>query len=212
MAISAMNPTNDTIAPFSNFSRMQKSPAYVTSPGAGIDLAAPGVYILTTTSGSSYEFGSGTSEACAHAAGLAALYLAANGRATNAAGVFAARQALIDHGQPQARWQPPYNTNFQCACTFDPDPFPEPLAVPSEGWVPLPNLTVAGMSAQAFRLSFPAVPGYTYTVQAADTPSQRTPWGFLTATQVTGGLTIVQVPDSARLASRFYRVLRAVPP
>ena len=36
-----------------------------------------------------------------HAAGLAALYIAAHGRATNAAGVYAIRQALIDAASSQ---------------------------------------------------------------------------------------------------------------
>lgn len=71
----------------------------VTSPGLGIDLVLPGVDILSTYPGGGYEWMSGTSMAAPHAAGLAALYITANGRATNAAGVAAIRQSLIDGGK-----------------------------------------------------------------------------------------------------------------
>jgi len=49
----------------------------------------------------------------AHAAGAVALYIAANGRATNAAGVYAIRQALVNTAQPQTAWG--------SANTMDPD-------------------------------------------------------------------------------------------
>ena len=57
--------------------------------------------ILSTTMNSSYNFADGTSDATAHVTGLVALYIAANGRATNAAGVYHIRQTLIDDGLPQ---------------------------------------------------------------------------------------------------------------
>lgn len=71
----------------------------VTSPGLGIDLVLPGVDITSTWLGGGYHTISGTSMAAPHAAGIAALHIAANGRATDAAGVYAIRQAMIDSGQ-----------------------------------------------------------------------------------------------------------------
>lgn len=100
---------DDSFADFSNFSNSDGSDQSwylvpgnnpVTSPGLGIDLMMPGVDILSTAPGGGYATMSGTSMAAPHAAGLAALHVAQNGRATDAAGVYAIRQALIDSGRP----------------------------------------------------------------------------------------------------------------
>jgi hypothetical protein len=93
---------DDSFASFSNFSRSVVAGNPVNSPGAGIDLILPGVSILSTYPGGVTKSMSGTSMASPHAAGLAALYIAANGKPSNAAGVYAVRQALIDAGQAQA--------------------------------------------------------------------------------------------------------------
>jgi subtilisin family serine protease len=69
--------------------------------GLGIDLVLPGVDILSTFPGGGYAVGTGTSMASPHATGLVALYIAQNGRATNAAGVYAIREALINQGVRQ---------------------------------------------------------------------------------------------------------------
>lgn len=47
--------------------------AYFSVPGSYVSLAAPGVYILSTTMGGDYGYGSGTSFASPHVAGAAAL-------------------------------------------------------------------------------------------------------------------------------------------
>ena len=117
-----MDPTNDTIWPGSNFSQVIRTntpgddfgaPAitnYVFSPGGAIDVAAPGVNILSTVpfilsgTNNAYGYFTGTSGAAPHVAGLVALYIAANGRATNAEGVYHIRQAIINASQPQSQW------------------------------------------------------------------------------------------------------------
>jgi subtilisin family serine protease len=93
---------DDSFAAFSNFSSVIPKNTPVTSPGAAIDLLMPGVAIESTYLNGGYSVGSGTSMASPHAAGLAALYIARNGRAFGQSGVIAIRQALIDAGMDQA--------------------------------------------------------------------------------------------------------------
>jgi subtilisin family serine protease len=97
---------DDTLASFSNFSSRATPGNPVVSPGAGIDVAAPGVDILSTYPGGSYATGSGTSMATPHVTGAVALYIATNARANNATGVAAIRQAIIDAAQQQNLWAP----------------------------------------------------------------------------------------------------------
>ena len=100
----------------------------VDSPGLGIDLILPGVDILSTYLNGGLATMSGTSMAAPHAAGLAALHIAANGRATNADEVHAIRQALIDNGpswnDPEGlavHWGPAaYMANIGWAGELDP--------------------------------------------------------------------------------------------
>ncbi|MDQ4065687.1 MAG: S8 family serine peptidase [Actinomycetota bacterium] len=92
---------DDSLACFSNFSRSVVATNPVTSPGAAIDLMLPGYLIYSTYPNGGYSTISGTSQASPHAAGLAALYVARNGRATTASGVYSIRQALINGAQSQ---------------------------------------------------------------------------------------------------------------
>ena len=122
---------DDTFADFTNFSGSVVAGNPVTSLGAAIDLAAPGVDILSTWNDGGTGTISGTSMASPHVAGSAALEAATNGRATDAAGVAAIRQALIDSAQAQSDWGP--------ADTNDPDADAEGLANAASGPPPTPN-------------------------------------------------------------------------
>jgi PKD repeat protein len=93
---------DDSFASFSNYSASVVSNNPVDSPGMAIDLLMPGVDIYSCSMNGVYATHSGTSMASPHAAGLAALYIASNGRATSAGGVYAIRQALINAGVAQA--------------------------------------------------------------------------------------------------------------
>ena len=92
---------DDSFAFFSNYSGSAVAGNPVDSPGAGIDLLTPGVDIYSTYMNAGYATLSGTSMAAPHAAGLAALYIAENGLASDGSGVYVIRQALADAGMDQ---------------------------------------------------------------------------------------------------------------
>jgi subtilisin family serine protease len=219
MAVSAMDATTDTLWAFSNFSQIERTniPSgssvanYVVSPGGAIDVAAPGVNIVTTAArqggepaGTHYAIATGTSAAAPHVTGLVALYIAANGRATNAAGVYAIRQAIINASQPQSQW----NTNN----THDPDTNPEPLAIASENWVPFPAITHTAGAPGNFQVNFVTVPGYDYTVQSATALTPPIDWTNLVTVSGNSNVAPASVTDTNAGSRSFYRLSRTPSP
>ena len=88
--------------------------AFFSNYGTAVDIAAPGVDILSTWKGSSYNTISGTSMAAPHVTGAAALYLSIYPATTPAE----LKAALIDNGISQGA-----SDGFD----GDPDSSPEPL-------------------------------------------------------------------------------------
>ncbi|HXG38681.1 MAG TPA: S8 family peptidase [Bacteroidota bacterium] len=110
-AATCRSDVDDTFADFSNF-------------GSVVDIAAPGVCILSTWKGGGYNTISGTSMASPHVAGAVALYLVGRPKPTDGAGAKAVRDAIIQAGVPQTQsCQGDGNGGF----TGDPDSSPEPL-------------------------------------------------------------------------------------
>jgi len=235
--LSTNNPAFDQIAKFSNFSEIRHDPEFVHSPGGAIDVAAPGVYILSTYKGGDYALLTGTSMSTPHVAGLVPLYIAANGRATNAEGVYKIRQAIVNSSLPQVQWNPggqpahyitisPGGFDELILNTYDPDVYgfcvpgfcntndlAEPLAVPSEDWIPKPDILSAQATAQGFQLGFTTVPGYRYTVQYSEMLASSNQWNDLTSTNGSGSSMTANLTDPAPNATaRFYRLLRQPTP
>lgn len=65
-------------------------PGYFSPIGEELELAAPGVDVLSTTAGGSHDFLSGTSQAAPHVTGVTALYILSNNEDLNGDG-------LVDH-------------------------------------------------------------------------------------------------------------------
>src|SRR6266566_6301522 len=155
--------SDDTLASFSNYSRNVVAGNPVTSPGAAIDLAAPGVNIVSTYLNGLYATMSGTSVAAPHAAGAAALYIAAHSRATNAAGVYAIRQALINSAQPQSAWG--------SANTQDPDGNREGLVYVANIAPPYNSPPAVVITAPGTGSTLPSGSAATFTGTATDAES-----------------------------------------
>jgi hypothetical protein len=209
MNTDGVNDGNDSIIGYSNYSDTRAPSAVVFSPGNGIDVAGPlgqyttyPTYIRATGSGWTYSFG-GTSSAAPHVSGLVALYIAANGRAHNAQDVYRIRQAIVNSAQPQSAWNNPSSANPSAG----PGGGLEPLAMPSESWIPAPAFTRATISAQGFESSFTTVPGYQYTAQSASSLNTSNTWTFLATTNGTGSPATV-LDSNPNGLSGFYRALR----
>src|SRR5262249_3280857 len=129
MAVRGVDASDDTFAPFLNYNFFSNPVRFVVFPGLLFDVCPPPVNILSTYRDGDYAIMTGTSMSSPHAAGALALYISAIGRATNAAGVYSIRQAIVDSGLPQAFWLSSSNSPYG---TGDPDGNPEPLLMPSE--------------------------------------------------------------------------------
>ncbi len=68
------------------------------------------------------------------------------------------------------------------------------------------------MTAQGFQISFPTVPGYTYTVQQTSSLNLSGCVTNLTSTNGAGSLAPVTVTDPTPVTARFYRVMRVPAP
>jgi subtilisin family serine protease len=199
------NDRYDTFWGPSNYSQVQKSPKLVNSPGAGIDVAAPGVSIYSCALNSGYTSMTGTSMATAHVTGLVALYIAANGRAHNLAEVLQIRQAIINASQPQSAWA---NTG----ASNDPDNNPEPLAVVSNSWIPVPTIQSLNRTSSATMLNFGIVPGFCYTVQSTDVLGDGQNWTDLQTANGSGGFRSITITNPTSNASQMYRLRRTIMP
>jgi len=111
---------DDSFADFSNYSSTVITSNPVNSPGAAIDVTAPGALVRTTEMGGGYVEFSGTSASAPHISGLVALYISLHGRANNASEVYAIRQDIINGGVSQTDAR-----GFQALT--DPDSNPEPI-------------------------------------------------------------------------------------
>jgi hypothetical protein len=78
--------------------------------------------------------------------------------------------------------------------------------------VPTPTILNGNMTSQGFQLSFPIVPGYTYTVLQADSPNPSSAWTPVTSTNGDGSLSTATVTDPTPDSPRFYRLLRTPTP
>lgn len=203
MAVSAIDPMNDRFPSFSNLSQRPHAQSFVSSPGAAIDVAAPGVGIYSCDKAGGYTNRNGTSMACAHASGLVALYIAANGRAQSAAEVYAIRQKLIDTALPETEWR-----SYPLVAAQDANP--ERMARPSESWIPAPRFTQQHQTAQGLETSFTTVPGYRYVLQVIHSLSVSNQWTDLTATTAVGPIT--SLLDASTNSTRFYRLQRQPAP
>ncbi|MBC8128169.1 MAG: S8 family serine peptidase [Gloeobacteraceae cyanobacterium ES-bin-144] len=197
MAVSAMEALLDRFASYSNFSASNHTGRVVFSPGAGIDVAAP-TNVLTTTLNNGYVSGfNGTSAASPHVAGLVALYIATHGRATDAAGVYRIRQAIVDDAQPQSEWGT-YDT-------LDKDSNKEGLALAKIGWVgDTPGVLNFTKTPQGASIQFTTNSGYTHDLQYSNSLGMSDPWTPIFSIDGTGATSLFNHTNADPRG--FYRV------
>jgi len=131
---------------------------------------------------------------------LVALYIAANGRATNAAGVYKIRQALIDNALPQTQWRSYPNTG-------DPDTNHEGMAIASENWVPAAWITQPAKTRWALAATLRSCrvtptrckPPPTSPHERLDQPPHH---------QRTGSVVTTAFTNTSGAPARFYRLQR----
>jgi hypothetical protein len=195
---------DDTLGTFSCYSASVVAGNPVTSPGRAIDVAAPGRDVLSTYPVGSiygaYVTLSGTSMAAGHVSGAVALYVAANGRASNAVDVARIRQAMIDAAEPQTTWGP--------ADTRDRDTNHEGMVRVIASAASAPPLTVPALnmirSGQNCGISFMTAVGRVYTVEFKNSLLE-TNWTALPSFSGDGTLKTIIDTNSASLSCRFYR-------
>jgi len=166
VTVSSMN-DNDGIAGGLGGANWDDTLAFYSNFGPKIDLAGPGTTYSTAliSKGSYGNQYTGTSMAGAHVSGAAALYVAANGRATSATGVQAIKQALVSAAEPQSAWGP--------ANTLDPDSYHEPLVNATGGSSPPPPANPApsvSISSPASGATFSSGTAVSFNGSATDTP------------------------------------------
>jgi subtilisin family serine protease len=217
LAVSAMDDQDglvgkDEILNEGNFSRVPHPPqdAIVVSPGAAIDVTAPGVAILSTFKDGQYALDRGTSMAAPHVSGLVGLYLLTHYVPRTAAGVRQVREALIAGAQPQSEWQ--------TANTRDFDGNHEGLAVPSASWVPETRILSQQMTPPGFELQVATQIGWRYRYEysplfpASDGGGTVLPWSPLVTTNGTGFPVTVLDPGALTHPARLYRVRSEIVP
>jgi hypothetical protein len=208
MAVSSIDPATDLFQPLIGFSSKERPGSFVTSAGGAIDVAAPGVGILSTNLGGGTSIGTGTSDATAHVSGLVALYIAANGRAHDAEGVYRIRQAIVDSALPQSQW---------ARNPRDPDIMHEPLAMPSLSWIPaepLPSRIISSrMVEEGFEVTLTTQANSLHTVECTENLGSGT-WITVETVEGTGEpITVTDKFNSGSVTaqstappSRLYRV------
>lgn len=197
MAVSAMESLFDRFAGYSNFSASNHNDRVVLSPGAAIDVAGP-TTVQTTAQGGTYITGfNGTSAAAPHVTGLVALYIATHGRATDAAGVYRIRQAIVDAAQPQSAWM--------ALDTLDQDANPEGLAQPNIAWAPdAPRILTLAKTAPGASIQFSTKSGYVHDLEYSNSLGIAGPWASIFSTVGTGNPSPVNHATSDQRG--FYRM------
>lgn len=214
MAVSAMvdddgMPGNDDHWAWSSASINVHRDATVVSPGGAIDVTAPGVNILSTLPGGKFGTKSGTSMATAHAAGMAALFIATHRREIERLQgidkVYFIRQRLIDSAQPVEEWE--------SSDIFEGDGFPEPLVMLDSAWFEVPRSSTISArpstAGEGVEITFSSILGKRYSILSSQSLGSSQ-WQLLRVVSGAEGSTKVVVPEPE--SAGFFRIdLTAAP-